>query len=77
MVFDSASTAGNATLIVEDGSVNDAEGGTVFFYDQTSGGTARLELSGNGKLDLSLHEKSGMTIGSIEGNGSIFLGSAE
>ncbi len=49
-------------------------GGSVFFFDDSTGGTARVEVFGNGKLDNSLHNLPGFTIGSIKGNGLVFLG---
>lgn len=75
--FASTSSAESATLIAEDGLVNDAEGGTILFYEQASGGTARIALFGNGALDISLHLDPGLTTGSAEGSGSIFLGAEE
>ena len=38
------------------------------------GGTARVEVFGNGNLDVSVHNAPGVTIGSIEGSGTLFLG---
>ena len=77
LVFAATSTAGQATLIAADGAVNNADGGAIFFYEDSTGDSARLELFGNGKLDLSIHSRTGMMIGSIEGDGNIFLGAAE
>ena len=37
------------------------------------GGTARVEVFDNGELDIYGHQ-SGLTIGSIEGSGNVFLG---
>ncbi len=71
-IFSDSSTAANATLIAEPG---EGEGGSVEFYLSADGGTARVDLSGNGQLDISCHSDPGMTIGSIEGTGNIFLGS--
>jgi outer membrane autotransporter protein len=60
------STAGNATLI--------ANGGTILFEQDSTGGTARVEVFGNGNLDISSHTAPGVTVGSIEGSGDVFLG---
>ncbi|MBA3833186.1 MAG: autotransporter-associated beta strand repeat-containing protein [Chthoniobacterales bacterium] len=49
-------------------------GGTVGFFETSTGGTARVELFGNGNLDLSGHDLPGMTIGSLEGDGDALLG---
>ena len=72
--FSGSSTAGAATLIVNGGSGGKG-GGTISFFDHTAGGTARVEVFGNGALDLSLHSSPGLTVGSIEGDGLIYLGS--
>jgi fibronectin-binding autotransporter adhesin len=67
--FESA-TAGNATLIARGGS----EPGSIEFADNSHGGTARVELFNNGNLDISSHNSFAVTIGSLEGNGPVFLG---
>ena len=59
------STAGNATLIAD-------TGGRIGFYQTSTGGTARLEVTG--LLDISGHDAPGVTIGSLEGPGSVLLG---
>jgi len=71
--FSSTSTAGSATLIAN-GSTNGGEGGAIFFQDRSSGGTSRVEVFGNGNLDISSHDAPGATVGSIEGSGNVFLG---
>jgi autotransporter-associated beta strand protein len=74
-VFHDNSTAGNSTLIVNSG-MNGGLGGTIFFIQNSTGGTARVEAFGNGSLDISNHFLSplGVTVGSIEGDGNVFLG---
>jgi len=78
MEFFETSTAGNATLIANGGL---GTGGFILFLNDSTGGTARVEVFGNGtgdstngNLDISSHNLPGMAIGSIEGNGAIFLG---
>jgi autotransporter-associated beta strand protein len=71
--FDNASTAGNADLIAYSG-VPGAEGGVIFFVTDSTGGVARVTVFGNGNLDISGHNLPGVTIGSIEGDGMVFLG---
>jgi autotransporter-associated beta strand protein len=51
------------------------------FFDDSLGGAARVELFGNGtgdttngNLDITSHNAPGLTVGSIEGNGAVFLG---
>ena len=68
--FEDTSTAGNATLIAKGGGL----GGTIFFENDSTGGTARVEVFGNGTLDISVHSAPGVTVGSIEGDGDVFLG---
>jgi autotransporter-associated beta strand protein len=66
-------TGGNATLIAN-GGTNGGDGGSFVFADGSLGGTARLEVFGNGFMDLSRHIGPSFTIGSIEGDGPIYLG---
>jgi autotransporter-associated beta strand protein len=66
-------TAGNAMLIAN-GGLDGGAGGLIDFRGHSSGSTARVELFGNGSLDISYHGRTLMTIGSIEGNGNVFLG---
>ena len=71
--FYNSSLAGNSTLIAN-GGVNDGAGGSIVFFQTTDGGTARVELFGNGSLDLSEHSSSPpMTLGSLEGDGVVVL----
>ncbi|HEY3663613.1 MAG TPA: autotransporter-associated beta strand repeat-containing protein, partial [Chthoniobacterales bacterium] len=69
-----APTAGTATLIANGGS-NGGDGGSFTFHDGSSGGTGRVELFGNGYLDLSDHQPASLRIGSLEGDGIVYLGS--
>src|SRR5439155_10975394 len=55
--------------------------GSFQFFDGSHGGTARVEVFGNGtgdttngNLDISSHNAPGVTIGSVEGTGNVFLG---
>ena len=71
--FYNSGQAGSATLIAN-GGLNGATGATIFFRDATDGGTARVEVFGNGNLDLRQHNaQPPMTIGSLEGDGVVFL----
>jgi autotransporter-associated beta strand protein len=69
--FDTA-TAGNATIIVNGGSKG-GEGGSLGFVGDSSGGTARVKVFGNGGLGIGGHNAPGVTIGSIEGDGVVSL----
>jgi hypothetical protein len=71
--FANSSTAGSATLIANGGTGGGA-GGAIFFSNFSTGGTARVEVFGNGFLDISYQNAPGVTIGSIEGSGAVFLG---
>jgi autotransporter-associated beta strand protein len=70
--FDS-STAGNGTFI-NNGGLGGGAGGAIKLFSRSSGGTARVEVFGNGNLDISFNLTAGVTVGSIEGNGDVFLG---
>ncbi|HEY2712408.1 MAG TPA: autotransporter-associated beta strand repeat-containing protein [Chthoniobacterales bacterium] len=68
--------AGDATLIAN-GGLGGGGGGLIVFSSAggvSTGGTARVEVFGNGNLDISQQNASGLTTGSIEGDGLIFLG---
>ena len=72
-LFQDTGDAGNAVLIAN-GGVGGGDGGSIQFATASSGGTARVEVFGNGNLDISLHDVPGVTTGSIQGNGAVFLG---
>src|SRR5439155_18793679 len=68
------SIADNATVTVE-GGANGGEGGAINFEDHSRGGTVSISLFGNGELDIGNHRVTpALTIGSLEGDGSVFLG---
>jgi energy-converting hydrogenase Eha subunit E len=73
--FDVDSTADSATLIAN-GGTGGGEGGSILFTDNSTGGTSRIEVFGNGNLDISLHGAGSVTVGSIEGDGNAFLGAS-
>src|SRR5439155_12759256 len=61
------------------GTVAAKTGGLIQFKDDSTGGTARVEVFGNASLSVIQHNPvlSGapdITIGSLEGNGYVFLG---
>ena len=70
-IFNGSSTAGSAILIANGGRTS--EGGAIVFNGASTGGIARVKVFDNGYLDIS-RRQSGMTIGSIEGSGNVFLG---
>ena len=72
-LFQNTGDAGNAMLIAN-GGVGGGDGGSIQFATASTGGTARVEVFGNGNLDISGHNAPGLTTGSIQGNGAVFLG---
>ena len=72
-------SSGSATLIANGGS-NGSAGGGIFFLGRTQGSTARVEVFGNGLLDISQDSSFVnrgavlVMVGSIEGDGNVFLG---
>jgi autotransporter-associated beta strand protein len=75
VIFHRNSFARSATLIAN-GGAGPGSGATITFNDESSGETARLEVFGNGNLDVSRPDPISDTVGSIEGNGLVFLGSS-
>ena len=81
--FGFQSTAGNATLIANSGFGGGA-GGSIFFTanggggNDPKGGRARIEVFGNGGLDISYRDPgSNLAVGSLEGDGLVSLGAAK
>jgi autotransporter-associated beta strand protein len=70
--FSDSSTAANSTVIAN-GGTNGGKGGQVSFSEHATGGTVQIKVFGNGNLDIS-GMLGGLTIGSIEGDGDVFLG---
>jgi len=64
--FENASTAGNSTIV-------NSGAGLISFADNSSGGTARF--INNAEIDLSNSMALSVSMGSIEGSGTIYLGS--
>jgi autotransporter-associated beta strand protein len=78
--FFNTSTADSATLIANGGTAVGSGGGAIVFLSDSTGGTASVDVRNNGSgnpgnLDISLHNAPGVTIGSLEGSGDVFLGS--
>ena len=85
--FSASSAAGSSTLIANAGAppifgggggiiifLPGGDGGSILFNDNSTGGTARVEVFGNGNVDISGHTSPTVTIGSLEGTGNAFLG---
>jgi autotransporter-associated beta strand protein len=73
LFFSDNTTAANAN-ITANGGVGGSEGGVISFRDQSKGGKASVTLNGNAELDISPHNATGVTIGSLSGTGSVLLG---
>jgi autotransporter-associated beta strand protein len=74
IIFFGTSTAGNATIVLNGGVGTGDSGAGMELLEDSSGGLARLQVFGNARLEISAHNPALITLGSIEGNGSIFLG---
>ena len=73
LFFTDKTTAGAAN-VTANGGAGGSEGGVIFFMDKSSGGTSSITLNGNAELDISARNAPGVTIGSLSGTGSVFLG---
>jgi autotransporter-associated beta strand protein len=71
--FVDTTTAANPN-ITANGGVDGSDGGLISFQGPSKGGKATISLSGNAALDISGHDTPGVTIGSLAGQGSVFLG---
>ena len=70
-VFAESAGAATSTLVANGGV---GFGSTISFADSSHGDSASVKLFGNGSLDISAHDSSGMTLGSLEGDGQVHLG---
>ncbi len=61
--------------LVANGELATAGGATIYFQANSSGGSCAVEVNGRGSLDISLRDAPGLTIGSLQGNGTVSLGS--
>jgi fibronectin-binding autotransporter adhesin len=73
LTFFDTTTAANGNMTAN-GGVDGSEGGVISFENRSKGGSASISLLGNGALDISGHTTGGVTIGSLTGNGLVFLG---
>jgi autotransporter-associated beta strand protein len=72
--FSYNASASNALLIANSSS-GDRPGGAILFAADSDGGTATVQVYGTAQLDISLRSVPGVTIGSLAGDGLVFLGS--
>jgi outer membrane autotransporter protein len=73
LIFNDTADAGAASLFIN-GGTGGGTGASLFFFGSSTGGTSRVILGGDGKMDVSLRNAPGVTIGSLEGDGNAFLG---
>jgi autotransporter-associated beta strand protein len=73
LLFDEFADAANAICVIN-GGTDGGPGGYLQFVLDSSGGTSRIELFGNGTLDITSHYRPGLTVGSLEGDGIVLLG---
>jgi autotransporter-associated beta strand protein len=73
MNFHEDSTAGAADITIN-GGTNGGAIGALFFFDHSDGGSASIALRGGSQMDLGNRAQPGITIGSLEGDGTVFLG---
>ncbi|MGI8890960.1 MAG: autotransporter-associated beta strand repeat-containing protein [Chthoniobacterales bacterium] len=69
------STADSATIIAN-GGVGAGSGAKIVFRNNSTGDLARIEVFGNGNLDVSRPDPIDDSVGSIEGDGLVFLGTS-
>ena len=75
-IWDDA-TAGSATLLAKSGIVAGAAGGAIFFEARGKGGVAAVTVEAGARFDISRLTTPSLSIGSIAGAGTFFLGSKE
>ena len=73
--FHQSSDAGNSTLIGRIAGTGVGFGGSIVFWDDSRGGNARVMVFDQGYLHIGHHNPPGLTIGSLEGHGVVFIGS--
>jgi autotransporter-associated beta strand protein len=71
--FYDTSRAGSASFTIN-GGANGGTSGLLFFYGDSLGESAAVKLVDGGNLNISGHSSPGLIIGSLEGDGVVFLG---
>jgi autotransporter-associated beta strand protein len=72
MDFEESANAANANITVN-GGTGGGQGGALIFEARSKGGSASVSVFGNGELIIGHHKGAGLTIGSLAGDGLIFL----
>jgi autotransporter-associated beta strand protein len=68
-----SANAAQSSLTANGGTTGGA-GGVILFKDDSTGSRARVQVYGNGELDISGHTLPGVTIGLLRGSGLVLLG---
>ncbi len=68
-------STGGAAAITANGGTNGGAGGLVQFSGAATGTTGAVTVNGNGVLDISGTTNTGVSVGSLSGDGNVFLGS--
>lgn len=72
--FNTSGSIGTPRLVAN-GGTGDGNGGSIRLEVNSAAEGAHVELSGNGRLEIDFHFAPGVTVGSLEGEGSVILGS--
>jgi hypothetical protein len=74
--FTNDATAGDLTVFTVDGQIHPfSDNGTISFEGNSTADKASVKVLHGGILNISGHNPPGVTVGSIEGDGLVFLGS--
>jgi len=77
IITNNGTTSFNANTTAGSSVITTGSGGHVFFFDSSTGGSARFITNAGGTFDMSGLAAAGMGAGSIEGAGSYILGSKD
>ncbi len=64
----------NKAILIANGGTSGGGGGQIVFSEGTTARNSVIKVYGNGSLDVSGRGQGGLQIGSLEGDGSVFLG---
>ncbi len=67
-------SSGEGANITINGGSNGGEGARLLFFDHADGGQASINLFADGQMDIGSRAAPGVTIGSLAGDGLVFLG---
>jgi len=73
-VFETDTASADSATLIANGGTGGGDGGIISFFGMSTGGESRIEVFGNGSLDITSRHAPSVAVGSIEGDGDIFLG---